>query len=408
MSGVPRKATRRIGPTGKDARVDDSTSVGSQATRRHRSIGLSRQSLVFGDGLLTLLGLHAVEHEHTVQVIEFVLKESRLEFVGLERDLVSVDVDTGHENGFRSNHLDVQARDAEASLFVRPFAIGFGDHRVEDHFRFTIDVPDEDLTLDSHLWSRETDSRIGLVQRVEHLLDDPNDLAVDIGHLGSFGSQNRIAECSDFIGHTCQATCEMSHYFDPSPSAASRPRLVTVVLPDDAFDFETDHGVFSHGRLDTGTKYLLTDSPTPPDEGVFLDLGCGAGPIALALARRRPRARVIAVDVNTRARELTERNAHRSSVTNIEVLAPDEVDLALRFDLIWSNPPIKVGKAELHALLERWLDRLSASGRAVLVVHKNLGSDSLQKWLIERGHPTVRHGSRAGYRLLVVSPRFST
>jgi 16S rRNA (guanine1207-N2)-methyltransferase len=196
----------------------------------------------------------------------------------------------------------------------------------------------------------------------------------------------------------------MSHYFDPSPSAASQPRLVTVVLPDDAFEYETDHGVFSHGRLDVGTKFLLTDAPEPPDDGVFLDLGCGAGPIALALARRRPRARVVAVDVNERARELTERNARRLGVTNLDVLDPERVDPDLRFDLVWSNPPIKVGKAELHTMLERWLSRLSTSGRAVLVVHKNLGSDSLQKWLVEQGYPTVRHGSRAGYRLLVVSP----
>lgn len=195
----------------------------------------------------------------------------------------------------------------------------------------------------------------------------------------------------------------MSHYFDPSPSAASRPRLVTAILPDDAFEFETDHGVFSHGRLDVGTKFLLTDAPSPPEDGVFVDLGCGAGPIALALARRRPRARVIAVDVNARARELTARNAERLNVTNLEVSAPDDIDPELRVDLVWSNPPIKVGKGELHAMLETWLGRLTESGRAVLVVNKNLGSDSLQKWLIARGYPTVRHGSRAGYRLLVVS-----
>lgn len=196
----------------------------------------------------------------------------------------------------------------------------------------------------------------------------------------------------------------MSHYFDPSPNARSQPRLVTVVLPGDAFEFETDHGVFSHGRLDTGTKFLLTDAPEPPEVGTFLDLGCGSGPIALALARRRPRARVVAVDVNARARELTERNARRLSLDNVEVLDPASVDPSLRFDLVWSNPPIKVGKAELHALLETWLPRLAPNGRAVLVVNKNLGSDSLHKWLVERGYPTVRHGSRAGYRLLVVSP----
>lgn len=381
------------------------TSVGSQTTRRTCRVGLGRQSLILGDRLLALFGLHSVEHEHTVQVIEFVLEETRFEFVGLERHLVPVDVDPGHENRLRAHHLDVETRDAETPLVVGPLPVGFGDHRVEDHFGLTVDVPDEDLPLDPDLWRGETDSRLGLVERVEHLLDDPHDLAVDVGDLGRLGCEDRITECSDFVRHTCQATREMSHYFDPSPSAESRPRLVTVVLPDDAFDVETDRGVFSHGRLDIGTKFLLTDAPAPPEDGVFLDLGCGAGPIALSLARRRPQARVIAIDVNARARELTERNARRLGVTNIEVSDPDAVDPDLRFDLVWSNPPIKVGKAELHTMLDRWLGRLAPTGHAVLVVQKNLGSDSLQKWLIERGHATIRHGSRAGYRLLVVSPR---
>ena len=77
---------------------------------------------------------------------------------------------------------------------------------------------------------------------------------------------------------------------------------------------------------------------------------------------------------------------------------PDDV----RFDLIWSNPPIRIGKAELHDLLRRWLGRLTPTGSAVLVVHKHLGADSLQRWLIDQGHPTERLASRAGYRLLQV------
>uniref|UniRef100_UPI003F6C7F5C methyltransferase n=1 Tax=Ilumatobacter sp. TaxID=1967498 RepID=UPI003F6C7F5C len=76
-----------------------------------------------------------------------------------------------------------------------------------------------------------------------------------------------------------------------------------------------------------------------------------------------------------------------------------------QFDLIVSNPPIRIGKKNLHPLLELWLDRLAPGGRAELVVHKHLGSDSLQRWLIEQGWPTTRLISRAGYRILVVKPR---
>ena len=67
----------------------------------------------------------------------------------------------------------------------------------------------------------------------------------------------------------------------------------------------------------------------------------------------------------------------------------------MRFDLIWSNPPIRVGKAALHDLLGTWLPRLTEEGEAYLVVQKNLGADSLQRWLRESlGHAVrpVRRG----------------
>lgn len=390
----------------RPARARVVSSLGSETTRC-RGIGLGRQTAIFGQSLLSLLGLHAIEHQHSVQMIELVLKKSRFEFVGFERHLVAVDVDSGHQDGLRANHFDIETRNAETALLVRPFTIGLGDHRVEDDLWLAVDVPDEDLTSDSDLRRCETDSRFGFVQSLEHLVDDSDHLAVDVGDFGRLGRQHWIAECPDFVRHTCQANCEMSHYFDQSPDTPSDRRPVTVVLPDDAFEMWTDRGVFSHGRLDTGTKFLLTDAPSLPDRGTFLDLGCGAGPISLILARRRPGAHVIAVDVNERARELTADNARRLEVTNIDVKAPDDVDDSLRFDVIWSNPPIKVGKEELHAMLVRWLDRLTPSGNAILVVQKNLGSDSLQRWLIAEGFPTTRLGSRAGYRLLEVAPRHS-
>jgi 16S rRNA G1207 methylase RsmC len=89
-------------------------------------------------------------------------------------------------------------------------------------------------------------------------------------------------------------------------------------------------------------------------------------------------------------------------LTNVTVAAPDEVPDDVVFDVIWSNPPIKVGKQELHDLLNRWLARLSPDGYAVLVVNKNLGSDSLANWLTELGWTVKRISSRQGFRVLTV------
>jgi 16S rRNA G1207 methylase RsmC len=197
------------------------------------------------------------------------------------------------------------------------------------------------------------------------------------------------------------------HYFDDRPDAPSDPVLVDVTLPDTAFVMETDRGVFSRGHLDTATSMLLRADLPIASTGHLLDLGCGAGPIALTMARRSPGATVWAVDVNTRARELCRRNAERNGLTNLRVAAPDDVPAAVRFATIWSNPPIRIGKAALHELLELWLARLEPGGTACLVVQKHLGADSLQRWLIELGYRCTRVGSKAGFRLLAVDERSS-
>ena len=199
----------------------------------------------------------------------------------------------------------------------------------------------------------------------------------------------------------------MGQYFDASPTAASRPRTVDLVLPDLRVSLQTDSGVFSPGAVDAGTKLLLLEAPAPAPvsgDGMFLDLGCGYGPVAITLALRAPSAVVWAVDVNDRARALAAANASACGVgSRVHVAAPESVPADVVFDEIWSNPPIRIGKAALHSMLTTWLDRLAPEGRAWLVVQKHLGSDSLQRWLVEGGWVARRHVSRAGYRVLEVA-----
>jgi len=148
---------------------------------------------------------------------------------------------------------------------------------------------------------------------------------------------------------------------------------------------------------------LLDASPPPPASGDLLDLGCGYGPIACVLAARSPGATVWAVDVNERALELCAGNAAAAGLDNVRCLAPTSAALPARFAGIWSNPPIRVGKQALHELLGSWLGRLGPGGQAYLVAGRNLGADSLHRWLAEQGWPVTRLAARAGYRLLQVS-----
>lgn len=197
------------------------------------------------------------------------------------------------------------------------------------------------------------------------------------------------------------------HYFSAEPASADERRTINVPLAGSTHAVQVAPGIFSPDRIDQGTSVLLQHAPQPPASGTFLDLGCGWGPMALSLGLYSPDAIVHAVDVNERARDLARLNAESLGLRNIRVSTADEVPADVRFDLIWSNPPIRVGKAVLHDLLRAWLPRLSDDGEAYLVVQRNLGSDSLQKWLNENldGLVADRFTSVRGFRILRVTHR---
>lgn len=195
------------------------------------------------------------------------------------------------------------------------------------------------------------------------------------------------------------------HYFSASPSSSSRPRTIRATLAGREVELTTAGGVFSPEHLDQGTRVLLDAVPAPPASGELLDLGCGWGPIAISLAIQSPDVTVWAVDVNERALELTRQNAARLGLQNVNAVLPDDVPESVRFAAIWSNPPIRVGKAELHALLERWLPRLDEGDAAAawLVVAKHLGAESLQRWIGEElGLDVERAANSKGFRVLRV------
>jgi 16S rRNA (guanine1207-N2)-methyltransferase len=202
------------------------------------------------------------------------------------------------------------------------------------------------------------------------------------------------------------ARMSAEHYFTADPRAPARPGEVEFSVAGHDFTLAAAGGVFSAGRLDPGTAVLLhkADLPQEGTEGPLLDLGCGYGPIALVLATLAPRATVYAVDVNERALALAAENARSLGVDDrVRTVVPDEVPEDVRFAEIWSNPPIRVGKAELHELLLRWLPRLAPDGVAWLVVGRHLGADSLAEWLGGQGWAVARHASQKGFRVLRVT-----
>jgi 16S rRNA (guanine1207-N2)-methyltransferase len=197
------------------------------------------------------------------------------------------------------------------------------------------------------------------------------------------------------------ARVTQDHYFNADPKVASHPRTIRVAFPDRTLELDTDRGVFAYGHIDFGTDLLLRSLPPPPP-GELIDVGCGYGAIAITVALRQPDARVWAIDVNHRALDLCARNAERAGATNVLVAEPDAVPETLQFGGVYSNPPVRLGKAGLHDLLERWIARLEPSATATLVVQRHLGSDSLASWLTSLGFRVERVRSRGGYRILEV------
>ena len=195
------------------------------------------------------------------------------------------------------------------------------------------------------------------------------------------------------------------HYFSQEPSSPLKPKTIQIPVAGEIVDVTTASGTFSPQQLDFGTEVLIEQMDLAPVSGNLLDLGCGWGPIALNLGKLRPNTKVWAVDVNTRSVELTQANAMNLGISNIKAVLPDQVPADLRFSGIWSNPPIRIGKKELHELLLMWLPRLEAGCEAYLVVQKNLGSDSLQKWLTEElasDFEVSRYTSIKTYRVLKI------
>jgi 16S rRNA (guanine1207-N2)-methyltransferase len=190
------------------------------------------------------------------------------------------------------------------------------------------------------------------------------------------------------------------HYFTADPSAPFGRETFTCEVWGHELTLVSGAGVFSRGHLDHATAVLFRETE-PPAQGQFLDLGCGYGVIGLAIAKAVPLANVTAVDVNERALALANENARALGVEGRFVAClPEAVPGDATYDEIWSNPPIRIGKAALHELLLTWLARLRPDGRMVMVVGKNLGADSLQRWLGEQGYPTRRLASSKGFRVL--------
>ena len=168
----------------------------------------------------------------------------------------------------------------------------------------------------------------------------------------------------------------MSHYFTDNSSLRSDPKEFTYHFNNEQFTFTTDIGVFSKGEVDFGSYLLIKNVYDKAIGEDCLDLGCGFGPIGIIVKRFNPTINMDAVDVNSRAVELTELNARINNCEIKTYKTDDILTLNKSYDTILLNPPIRAGKLIIYSLYEKTHIILKDKGSLYIVIRKKQGADT--------------------------------
>ncbi len=190
------------------------------------------------------------------------------------------------------------------------------------------------------------------------------------------------------------------HYYASQPTAAHDRKTWDTVLRGQSYRFVSDAGVFAKGGVDFGSRTLIEAMDIPVNAEV-LDVGCGYGPIGLAAARMAYEGHVTMIDVNSRAVELAKENAAANGVNNVTVLESDLFSALgdQKFDVVLTNPPIRAGKATVHAIFEGAYERLRSGGSLWVVIQQKQGAPSAKEKLESLFSRVVEVTKDKGYRI---------
>lgn len=170
------------------------------------------------------------------------------------------------------------------------------------------------------------------------------------------------------------------HYYTQDPASAHDVRTFSFAFEGRTLSFTTDAGVFSKGHVDPGTLLLARSLPADLC-GRALDLGCGWGALSVLTLCRFPQLELVMSDINRRALDLAQQNVQANGMRAQAVHSDGLQAVEGMFDVVLTNPPIRAGKQVIYAMFADSRARLNPGGRLILVIRKQQGAPSAQKYL---------------------------
>ena len=158
----------------------------------------------------------------------------------------------------------------------------------------------------------------------------------------------------------------LEHYFTNNENLKSELRKLIYNYENINFEFFSDNGVFAKNKIDYASKLLvesfIKEKHDDKSDGDVFDVGCGYGFIGIVISILT-NSYVDMIDVNKRAIHLTNRNIKRYPKFNGNAFISDAyTNIKNKYNVIITNPPIRVGKTKLLEILEGAFDHLEDNG----------------------------------------------